>query len=72
MCSMTSDMITNDWGGISKNIGQQIAAMLRAIDMNETTCSTSPRNMHINNAPINIPQIPRILAAIIGAVSHLF
>ena len=57
---MLDNMISQNWAGIMRGIGEQIQGVLTAQGIDPSQCSLPPRAVRIDNAPMRLPEMPLV------------
>ena len=70
MCTMLDEMRTENWAGITTQLGNDINTMLRDNNMNPDRCPQPPQQMSIVEHPIQMPAMPSILSFFADVSTH--
>ncbi|KAK3602557.1 hypothetical protein CHS0354_021144 [Potamilus streckersoni] len=61
LCTVISQMISEDWGGIMGNIGTQINTMLRNAGVPDH-CPLDATALHVNQFTFSLPEVPSLFS----------
>ena len=62
MCTMLDEMSTENWAGITSQLGNDIKDMLRENNMNPGVCPQPPQVISIVEHRLSLPAMPLILS----------